>query len=173
VPAPAVAQRPLAAVWLARRSNGGAMRTVLHHLLQELNDHLGGGAHQHLALAALLSIEDAAQAVVEHRDTNHGSCVWRAGKESSARGVEDAQPLRPAGNPCPALTRRSARLRCELGTLPASCTCKSWFTLACENLVPQNGASPQECPVMASYFLTRSGASRSGDGYIVSSGEEV
>ena len=84
------------------------MRTVLHHLLQELNDHLGSGAHQHLALAALLSIEDAAQAVVEHRDTNHGSCAWRAGKESSARGVGDAQPLRPAGNPCPALSRRSA-----------------------------------------------------------------
>ena len=99
MPAPAVAQRPLAAVWLARRSNGGAMRTVLHHLLQELNDHLGSGAHQHLALAALLSIEDAAQAVVEHRDTNHGSCAWRAGKESSAHGVGDAQPLRPAGNP--------------------------------------------------------------------------
>ena len=136
MPAPAVAQRPLAAVWLARRSNGGAMRTVLHHLLQELNDHLGGGAHQHLALAALLSIEDAAQAVVEHRDTNHGSCAWRAGKESSARGVGDAQPLRPAGNPCPALSRRSASS--DAWKRLASCT---WgvFTVACEIFSTDDG----------------------------------
>ena len=47
------------------------LRTVLHHLLQEFDDDLGGRAHQHLALAALLGIEDAAQAVVQHGDAHH------------------------------------------------------------------------------------------------------
>ena len=47
------------------------LRTVLHHLLQEFDDDLGGRADQHLALAALLGIEDAAQAVVQHGDAHH------------------------------------------------------------------------------------------------------
>ena len=50
---------------------GGVLRTVLHHLLQELHDDLGGRTDQHLALATLLGIEDAAKAVVQHRDAHH------------------------------------------------------------------------------------------------------
>lgn len=42
----------------------------------------------------------------------------------------------------------------------ASCTCKSWFTEACENLVSTERCN---CKLYC-------GASRSGDGYIVSSG---
>ena len=49
----------------------GVLRTVLHHLLQELNDDLGGRTDQHLALATLLGVEDAAKAVVQHRDAHH------------------------------------------------------------------------------------------------------
>ncbi len=45
---------------------------VLHHDLKELHDHLGGGAHKNLALAALLGISNAAKAVVQNRHENHG-----------------------------------------------------------------------------------------------------
>ena len=49
------------------------LRTVLHHLLQELHDDLGRRSDQHLALAALLGVEDAAQAVAEHINTYHAA----------------------------------------------------------------------------------------------------
>ena len=61
------------------------MRTVLHHLLQELDDHLRRRAHEHLALAALLGVVDGAEAVVEHRDANHGSNRGSAGEEGEIR----------------------------------------------------------------------------------------
>ena len=47
-----------------------APRTVLHHLLQKFDDHLRGGPHENLALAALLSVE-AADAIAQ-RDMS----VW-------------------------------------------------------------------------------------------------
>jgi hypothetical protein len=50
-------------------------RTVLHHLLQEFDDDLGCRPDEHLALAALLRIEDTAQAVVQHRHPHHGCRV--------------------------------------------------------------------------------------------------
>ena len=69
------------------------LRTVLHHLLQELNDDLGGRTDQYLTLATLLGIEDAAKAVVQHRDAHHpeagGADVFRAwvGRAERARAA--------------------------------------------------------------------------------------
>mmetsp|Transcript_19810 Transcript_19810/g.47458 ORF Transcript_19810/g.47458 Transcript_19810/m.47458 type:complete len:128 (+) Transcript_19810:484-867(+) len=45
--------------------------TVLHHLLQEFDDDFGARTDHNLALATLLSIEDAAKAVIEHGHTHH------------------------------------------------------------------------------------------------------
>ena len=67
---------------------------MLHHLLQELDDDLGGGADQHLALATLLGIEDAAQAVVQHRDAHHpeaGEETWSELCEASEAQGEPAR----------------------------------------------------------------------------------
>ena len=74
---------------------GGVLRTVLHHLLQELHDDLGGRTDQHLALATLLGIEDAAKAVVQHRDAHHpeaGGAMcsepgWRHGRGRRAKAA--------------------------------------------------------------------------------------
>ena len=59
--------------------------TVLHHLLEEFDDDLGGGADEDLALAALLGVVDGAEAVVEHGDANHGSNRGSAGEEGEIR----------------------------------------------------------------------------------------
>ena len=72
------------------------LRTVLHHLLQELHDDLGRRTDQHLALAALLGIEDAAKAVVQHRDAHHpeaGEETWSELWPAAAR----AQGQPPSG----------------------------------------------------------------------------
>ena len=68
------------------------LRTVLHHLLQELHDDLGRRTDQHLALAALLGIEDAAKAVVQHRDAHHPEAgeetwseLWEAASEAKGQ----------------------------------------------------------------------------------------
>ena len=70
------------------------LRTVLHHLLQELHDDLGRRTDQHLALAALLGIEDAAKAVVQHRDAHHPEAgeeswseLWEAASEAKGRAA--------------------------------------------------------------------------------------
>merc|ERR1712022_59519 len=44
---------------------------VLLHDLQELDDDLGAGADQHLALTAPLSVGNALESVVEHGHTHH------------------------------------------------------------------------------------------------------
>ena len=49
------------------------LRTVLHHLLEEFDDDLGGRPHEHLALATLLGVEDRPQAVIEHGNADHGN----------------------------------------------------------------------------------------------------
>ena len=70
------------------------LRTVLHHLLQELHDDLGRRTDQHLALAALLGIEDAAKAVVQHRDAHHpeaGEETWSELWEASEAQGEPAR----------------------------------------------------------------------------------
>ena len=77
------------------------LRTVLHHLLQELDDDLGRRTDQHLALAALLGIEDAAKAVVQHRDAHHPEAgeeswseLWEAASEAKGEprlGLRHAQ----------------------------------------------------------------------------------
>lgn len=46
---------------------------MLLHDLQELYDHLGHGANEHLPLAALLGIVDGVEAVIEHADPDHRS----------------------------------------------------------------------------------------------------
>ncbi len=47
-------------------SDSETTRTVLHHDLEELDSHLGSGAEQHLALAALLGVDHGVQGVVQH-----------------------------------------------------------------------------------------------------------
>lgn len=44
---------------------------MLLHDLQELDDDLGGGADQDLALASLLGVVDVLQSIVENRSANH------------------------------------------------------------------------------------------------------
>lgn len=44
---------------------------VLHHQLQELDDHLGGGADEYLTLAALLGVVHGLEGIVQHADTDH------------------------------------------------------------------------------------------------------
>ena len=63
------------------------LRTVLHHLLQELDDHLRRRAHEHLALAALLGVVDGAEAVVEHGNAHHDSCVRGSSRHSGAQNL--------------------------------------------------------------------------------------
>lgn len=45
---------------------------VLHHHRQELDDDLGAGPQQHLALAALLRIVDALEGIGQNIHANHG-----------------------------------------------------------------------------------------------------
>lgn len=45
--------------------------TVLLHDSQELDDDLGAGADEDLALATLLGIVNALKSIVQHADTNH------------------------------------------------------------------------------------------------------
>lgn len=45
---------------------------VLHHDGQELDDHLGAGTQQHLALATLLGIVDALQGIGQYVHSHHG-----------------------------------------------------------------------------------------------------
>jgi hypothetical protein len=47
------------------------IRTVLLHNLQKLDDDLGGGTDDNLALAAALSVGDVHQGVVEDRNHDH------------------------------------------------------------------------------------------------------
>lgn len=70
---------------------------MLHHLLQEFHDHLGGWPHQDLALATLLGIEDAAKAVVEHRDTHHDSCGPKGTRVLSVRAGNGVPRTEQAG----------------------------------------------------------------------------
>jgi len=65
--------------WNARRWGGGMggikrARTVLLHGLQELDDHLGGGADQNLALAALLSVRHRLQCIGQNAHAHHLDC---------------------------------------------------------------------------------------------------
>lgn len=51
-------------------------RTVALHDLEELDNDLGAGSDQCLALAGLLGIVDGVEGVVEDRSANHfGGCV--------------------------------------------------------------------------------------------------
>lgn len=59
-----------------RQDDVRGARTVLHHDLQELNDHLGGRPDQHLPLAALLGIVHALKGIVEDTDTHHRTVSW-------------------------------------------------------------------------------------------------
>ena len=44
---------------------------MLLHDLEELDDHLGGGTDEDLALATLLGVVDALEGVVQHADADH------------------------------------------------------------------------------------------------------
>lgn len=54
-----------------RKKNVGKGLTVLLHDSQELDDDLGGGADQDLALAGLLGVVDGIEAVVENGSLDH------------------------------------------------------------------------------------------------------
>lgn len=54
-----------------RRTRAWLRRTVLLHDLQELDDDLGGGADQDLALAGLLGVVDVLESIVENRSADH------------------------------------------------------------------------------------------------------
>ena len=78
----------------ARRGFGAheavCRRTVLHHLLQELDDHLGGRPDENLALATLLGVEDRAKAVIEHRNAHHDA----AEEHADTQGPSATTPAR-------------------------------------------------------------------------------
>lgn len=52
--------------------------TMTLHDGQELNNHLGGGTDENLALTALLGVVDALKAIVEDRDADHGGKITTA-----------------------------------------------------------------------------------------------
>ena len=54
-----------------RETTTAAIRTVLLHHLEELDDDLGAGADHHLTEAALLGVADALESIGEHTDTDH------------------------------------------------------------------------------------------------------
>ena len=54
-------------------------RTLLHHDLQELDDHLAAGAYKDLPLSALLCIVHGFQGIAQHAYTHHlGGSACRA-----------------------------------------------------------------------------------------------
>ena len=62
-------------------------RTVLLHDLQELDDDLGAGADEHLALAGLLGVVDGLERIVEHGGLGHDGGGWRFSGRGSRREV--------------------------------------------------------------------------------------
>lgn len=59
--------------------------TVALHDLQELDDDLGGGADQDLALAGLLGVVDALERIVQDGGADHLGGVGRSGWRFSNR----------------------------------------------------------------------------------------
>ena len=66
--------------------------TVLHHHLQELDNHLGGWSDQHLSLAPLLCVVHCLKGIVQDADAHHPA--KRAGVSSvqSERGQPESPP---------------------------------------------------------------------------------
>jgi len=63
---------------------------VLHHHGEELDDHLGAGTQQHLALATLLRVVDALQGIGQYVHTHHG-CKWVGNTISRLPKVQNSQ----------------------------------------------------------------------------------
>jgi hypothetical protein len=63
---------------------------VLLHDGQELDDDLGGGADEHLALSPLLRVEHVLQRIVQDTDSHHGSDWGSLPTPKAATGARSA-----------------------------------------------------------------------------------